>query len=128
MTLLDSGNMGKHRRPRIMFICDEAIKETLEKRAAAEHRTVSNLVEMIVVEELRRNSHSEPATSTTPTTTEKTPAFNATTLLRRLLEPLSDTDIIILSHDYDLDPKLLIELRDRLIPRQKNGNGHEINR
>ncbi|MEB3150500.1 MAG: hypothetical protein VKL60_15995, partial [Sphaerospermopsis sp.] len=35
------------RRPRIAFICDQSLKESLEKWAEEENRTLSNLVESI---------------------------------------------------------------------------------
>lgn len=38
------------RRPRVAFICDEEVKKILEQWADEEGRTVSNLVERIVLE------------------------------------------------------------------------------
>jgi CopG-like RHH_1 or ribbon-helix-helix domain, RHH_5 len=38
------------RRPRVAFICDEEVKQILEEWADEEGRTVSNLVERIVLE------------------------------------------------------------------------------
>jgi len=35
------------RRPRIAFICDHALKESLEQWAEEESRTLSNLIELI---------------------------------------------------------------------------------
>lgn len=42
------------RRPRVAFICDEDVKEILEEWAGDENRTVSNLVESIVLEAIKR--------------------------------------------------------------------------
>lgn len=42
------------RRPRIAFICDEEVKEILEEWASEENRTVSNLVEFVVLEAIKR--------------------------------------------------------------------------
>ncbi|WP_103126980.1 ribbon-helix-helix domain-containing protein [Nostoc cycadae] len=35
------------RRPRIAFVCDQSLKESLERWAEEESRTLSNLVELI---------------------------------------------------------------------------------
>jgi len=35
------------RRPRIAFICDQTLKESLEQWATEESRTLSNLIELI---------------------------------------------------------------------------------
>jgi hypothetical protein len=35
------------RRPRIGFVCDQTLKESLEKWAEEESRTLSNLIELI---------------------------------------------------------------------------------
>jgi len=35
------------RRPRVAFVCDQTLKESLEKWAEEESRTVSNLIELI---------------------------------------------------------------------------------
>lgn len=42
------------RRPRVAFICDDETKEILEEWATDENRTVSNLVESIVLEAIKR--------------------------------------------------------------------------
>jgi hypothetical protein len=42
------------RRPRVAFICDEDVKGILEEWATDENRTVSNLVESIVLEAIKR--------------------------------------------------------------------------
>jgi hypothetical protein len=39
--------MAVFRRPRIGFVCDQALKEALEQWAEEESRTVSNLIELI---------------------------------------------------------------------------------
>jgi len=36
------------KKPRVMFLCDESLKEALEAWAEKESRTVSNLCELIV--------------------------------------------------------------------------------
>ncbi|MDF5716813.1 MAG: hypothetical protein PUP93_23830 [Rhizonema sp. NSF051] len=41
------------RRPRIAFICDDEVKEILEEWATDENRTVSNLVESIVLDAIK---------------------------------------------------------------------------
>ena len=61
------------RRPRVAFICDEEVKEILEEWATDENRTMSNLVESIVLEAIKRtgrerqslakNDHKEGKTS-----------------------------------------------------------------
>ncbi|MGI2907695.1 ribbon-helix-helix domain-containing protein [Tolypothrix sp. VBCCA 56010] len=38
------------RRPRVAFVCDDEIKEILEDWALEENRTVSNLIESIVLQ------------------------------------------------------------------------------
>lgn len=47
------------RRPRVAFICDEDVKEILEEWAGDENRTVSNLVESIVLEAIKRTGRSK---------------------------------------------------------------------
>jgi len=42
------------RRPRVAFICDDDVKKILEGWATDENRTVSNLVESIVLEAIKR--------------------------------------------------------------------------
>ncbi|GAB1544794.1 hypothetical protein NUACC21_74700 [Scytonema sp. NUACC21] len=42
------------RRPRVAFICDEEVKEILYEWATDENRTVSNLVESIVLDAIKR--------------------------------------------------------------------------
>jgi metal-responsive CopG/Arc/MetJ family transcriptional regulator len=98
-------------RPRIMFVCSQKLADDLQERANRENRSRSNLIETLLTEVMEGRISQRD---------DKSLGFSATTLLKKLLQPMSDTDIILLSHDYDLDPKLLLEVRDRL--SQKNGN------
>lgn len=55
------------RRPRIMFTCSEETKQTLELWSEEEGRTVSNLVERIVIEAIaakqaKKNKSKQPPT------------------------------------------------------------------
>jgi hypothetical protein len=45
------------KKPRVMFTCDEPLKESLEAWAEHESRTVSNLVELIVRQAAKDAGH-----------------------------------------------------------------------
>ncbi len=52
------------KRPRVMFTCNDATKDYLDDWAKAENRTISNLVETLVVEAITaREAQKEPPTS-----------------------------------------------------------------
>lgn len=105
--------MGKYRRPRIMFICDDEVKEELEKRAENERRSVSSLVENLVIDGLHSTSDSVPETKRTP---------NTEALLESLLSDalLDNAEIAELSQQYKISKSVLIRLRDRLFPQGEN--------
>jgi len=54
------------RRPRIGFVCDQGLKESLEKWAEEESRTVSNLIELICKNAVESRIASKQQTPTNP--------------------------------------------------------------
>lgn len=55
--------MGKTKKAQVMFTCTHEVKDFLSKWAARENRTVSNLVETLVVDAIA--TQEKPTTGTT---------------------------------------------------------------
>ena len=106
-------------RPRIMFVCGQKLADDLQARANKENRSRSNLIETLLTEVMYGQS-----TSSSPIKEKNNVLQGAfLNLLTSDIRP-SDSDIIELAHDLDMDVKLLIKLRDRLFPKPKQRNGH----
>lgn len=54
--------MGKTKKAQVMFTCTHEVKDFLSKWAARENRTVSNLVETLVVDAIATQENGTPAT------------------------------------------------------------------
>lgn len=54
--------MGKTKKAQVMFTCTHEVKDFLIKWAARENRTVSNLVETLVVDAIATQGNGTPAT------------------------------------------------------------------
>jgi len=113
--------MTKYRRPRIAFICSEETKLELEQWAERENRTVSNLVESVVLEVLSRNkSKAEPLVEE-----EEEADLDAEDFLRILLSGRLPTDgeLIEVATTLGVKAEKLIELRTKLQGKKKATNG-----
>jgi hypothetical protein len=53
--------MSKTKKAQIMFTCTHEVKDLLTKRATKENRTVSNLVETLVVDAIAPEENKAPA-------------------------------------------------------------------
>ncbi len=121
----------KYRRPRVMFGLDEDIKEDIERMARAEHRTLASLLEHLVLESYERRKNPPlqgiDAPPSPPPEIEK--FLNGHDFIQILASGRRPTDAEIteVAHSEDIDPDVLIEIRDRKFPstphyKQPNGN------
>ena len=119
--------MPKYRRPRIAFICSEETKQKLEQWATQQNRTVSNLVESIILEAFsRENEQAQPLPqSLTNQQEEEEEDLNAEDFLRILLSGRLPTDgeLIEVATTLGVKAEKLIELRSKLKDKKKTTNG-----
>ena len=122
---------GQYRRPRVTLGLDENIKEEIEKMARKEHRTLASLLEHFVIESYeRRKNPTTQGLDTQSTLNPKTKKFlNGHDFIQILASGRRPTDAEIteVAHSEDIDPDVLIEIRDRKFPstqhhKQPNGN------
>lgn len=94
----------KYRRPRVMFICEQEVKDYLEGWADSENRTVSNLVETLVTDAITVKQSGR---------SDKEALAFALDLISTLIEgkPPTLAQIAKLAHETDLKEEDLLKLR-----------------
>lgn len=112
--------MGTNKRPRIAFICDQELKDALEKWADAEGRTLSNLMERIAQNALAQHQNA----NVTPLSlienyeadTENATASAFLKLLATNRRP-TDSEVVEFARKFGVSVDALLKLRDRLFDK-----------
>jgi len=106
--------MGQTKKAKITFTCTQEARDFLEKWAAAERRTISNLVEGLVDNAIAAKGNS---INLAPTANEP----DAIVLLKLLAggKRPQDGELLEVAQKTGIREEELIQLRDRLFP---NGN------
>lgn len=109
--------MGQTKKAKITFTCTQEARNFLENWAAAERRTISNLVEGLVDDAI--TAKGEPINPVPPPDES-----NATVLLKLLASGKrpEDGELLEVAHKTGIREEELIQLRDHLFP---NGNPQE---
>ncbi|MBO3462122.1 hypothetical protein G7B40_031085 [Aetokthonos hydrillicola Thurmond2011] len=104
-----------------MFGLDEQIKEEIEQWAERDGRTLSNLVEQMVLDSYHRRKASG-ATFRKPYQTETPEDLSSSKFLLMLASGAipSDEEVIEAAREAKLDAHALLALRDRCFPQQPN--------
>ncbi len=122
---------GQYRRPRVTLGLDENIKEEIELWANRERRTLANFLEHLVLESYERRKNPsiqgiESQSTPTPKIEKFLDGHDFIQILASGRRP-TDAEITEVAHSEDIDPDVLIEIRDRKFPstqqrKQPNGN------
>lgn len=110
--------MGQTKKAKITFTCTQEARDFLEKWAAGERRTISNLVEGLVEDAITAKGN--PVNPAPPTNEP-----DATVLLKLLAggKRPEDGELLEVAQKTGIREEQLIQLRDRLFP-----NGHHQKR
>jgi hypothetical protein len=118
------GCEGMPRQPRIYYILSEESLGKLKALAESEGRSLSNLTGRFV-EAALANAGLKEATFPVHALDPSDQMEDVIRFLRKLAEGdrPSDSDCILAAHDAGIQEEHLIQLRDRLFAKEKNGNG-----
>lgn len=117
----------RYKRPRVTLGLDEGVKQDIEEMARKEHRTLAILLEIMIMESYERRKQPQPTPQPQP---QENPKFlDGHDFLKIMASGRRPTDAEIteIAHSEDVDPDVLIEIRDRKFPttshyKQPNGN------
>jgi hypothetical protein len=110
---------------RVFLTLPEAIYEKLERWAQAERRKAATLAGFIVEAAVREAEEAGKIPSEDELAAE---GGDLNDLISRLAsgENIPNGELIVFASQLELDPDVLIQLRDRVKGKNGNGNGHPI--
>lgn len=110
---------------RVFLTLPEAIYEKLERWAQVERRKAATLAGFIVEAAVREAEEAGKIPSEDQLSVE---GGDLGELVSRLAngENIPNGELIVFASQLDLDPDVLIQLRDRVKGKNGNGNGHPI--
>lgn len=116
------------KKPKVMIYIDQGKLDYLREWAEKEHRSVNNLITMLLDEMITNHQQSSSIGMKKPTEVMEITSddLDAAALLQLLASGKRPTDgeVLVVANESGIDEEELLKLRERLFPqRKKTGNG-----